>query len=305
MTASTTNNKFWFTLVEFYWNLEETPNPLQGTRFSNFRDVDDYETPGFYVYKSTLAVTIAKNSGSLEEQVTTVEMAYDPSIPLHAMAVSGEPCPPITCLVRQRTVDPVTGESSPFTFFTGKVRTVILGPNNQIGVIRFEAVTFKAELDVPLGIPANNQCAWTFGGIGCNGPSGISIEDLRKPGLLTAFDPDDPTKVTITGLPTHIDTYWRGGYISYDSIRIPIRYWIAAEATTFHLAQKPPAAWFDAPIYVTVTPGCSKQLGECRDKWNNEINFGGFGAGIPSWHPVYEDTGEGTEPEEIPDYGIT
>lgn len=301
MTASTVPNKTWVTLVEFQWNLETTPNPLQSYKIKNLRDGPDSS----FNYKSTLTVTIAPNSGGLEEKLTVIEMAYDPAIPLHAMAVSGEPCPPITCVVQQRVTDPVGGGSSPFTFFKGKVRTVVLGPSGQVGVIRFEAVSVKSELDVPLGFPANNQCAWTFGGFGCNAPGGISIEDLRKPGLLTDFDVTNPCKVTITGLPSHTGTYWKGGYISYDSIRIPIRYWISTDDTHFFLAQKPPASWFVSDIYVTVTPGCSKQITECRNKWSNEANFGGFGAKIPSWHPVYEETGEGTQPVEEPDYGIT
>lgn len=167
--------------------------------------------------------------------------------------------------------------------FVGKLSRAKRNPEGKTGSVRLTCGQPKARLAIPLGIPANHQCCWTFTERGCfKDPAG-----LKETGTLSAAT---GKQVTITGLASHAadltGRYWHLGYVEKDGLRISIRDWQQAAATTFYLRREPPAAWIGASV--KVFPGCDKTIATCRSRWSNEEHFGGFGYAIPGYHPVME-----------------
>jgi uncharacterized phage protein (TIGR02218 family) len=75
------------------------------------------------------------------------------------------------------------------------------------------------------------------------------------------------TTITVNIDSSGFSTYTSGGTAAH----------LAGSITT-HEAFHYPVAVGDA---YTLIPGCRKRLADCRDKWNNEVNFGGF-SNIPT-----------------------
>lgn len=161
------------------------------------------------------------------------------------------------------------------TLFRGRIFEAARNDGGRMGWVRFKARSLKQRLEIPLGIPATDQCPWQLGGRGC----GVAI--TPESGTLTVVS---GKTVTITGLAGHVNRYWNRGYISRLGHQIMIRDWLSG--TSFELAAEPPADWVGQAV--TVVPGCDKSKDTCNTVWGNLANFGGIGLGIPIRHPSFE-----------------
>jgi hypothetical protein len=278
-TALETPRKFAYVGVEFRW----------GSCFAHALRITDFTRPVTinghgYDCMPNLEVKIPVNSGTLEDKVASVGVPLsEDDTHLSVRASNGEPHSPIYCIVWEvvERVDLGSGiDANLLKLFSGKVETVLRNFQGNERTVVFNVKSLKARLNVPLGLVATNQCAWTFGDRGC----AVDAVALRETGTLVSISGKD---VVISGLSAQVDKYWHRGFVEIDGLRITIRDWDEAAGTTFKLVRQPPTHWVGQPV--VVTPGCDKTIETCRDRWDNEERFGGFGYGIPAYMPIYED----------------
>ncbi len=139
--------------------------------------------------------------------------------------------------------------------------------------VLLELASIKALLDVPLGITADPECAWTFGGTGC-GFDVAAISETRQVvqviGSSLAMQGIDEMK------------QWQRGYVELDDLRIGI---VTQVGQILTLRQQPPPSWSGATVLCA--PGCRGTIDDCRS-YAQEAQFGGFGFAIPAHHPIIE-----------------
>jgi hypothetical protein len=180
--------------------------------------------------------------------------------------------------VKIEEVDP-TDLATRRTLFAGVIRTSTRNPDGKTGIVQFEVAGWRAWLE----IPANNwladtSCNNTLGDVVC----GANLAAAREAATVTAIDGN---RVMLAGLATTaVDGYWRFGYLALDGLQIMVRDYTTGDEMT--LLKTPPASWVGQVI--TATPGCDKQLGTCRNRWNREARFTGFGLRIPAYNPLLE-----------------
>lgn len=229
-----------------------------------------------------MEVRVPSNIGTLADKQLEVEMRLQSGFLTNVS--SGEPHSRIDVTLREVHASTDDASAQQITYlFRGRLVRAKRNPSGHTESVRLIAVHSKARLAIPLGMPAQHHCVWTFAGKGC----GQSPLNLKETGTLTVLS---GKVATITGLASHAgDTtqrYWHMGYVEKDGLRITVRDWNQATATTFYLTREPPASWVGASV--GVFPGCDKTIETCRARWNKEATFAGFGYAIPGYHPVYE-----------------
>jgi hypothetical protein len=245
--------------------------------YARFTDWTEDTILGSQSYDSTpdMEVRAPEISGILNDK--TLQVALPLKVNGFTDRLSnGTPHSPIYVTLREllRSLDGGSSEQQ-VVLFKGRVSRVIRNPNGRTNSVGIEAKSLKSQMDVPMGLPANHQCVWTFGGRGC------FVTVPTENGTLATIT---GKTVTITGLAGHADRYWHRGFVERQGLRLLIREWV--NGTSFELAKEPPADW--ATQTVKVYAGCDKTIETCRARWSNEINFGGFGYAIPAYHPVFE-----------------
>jgi hypothetical protein len=234
-----------------------------------------------------VAIELPGNTGTLEEGVLKIEVPVDAHALFTALA-SGEKHSPVYVTVVQVN-EPLQDDGGSDEVLVlcrmWRVAKATKNPARKRGIVKLEATGAKADLKVPLGMPANYQCVWQLFGNGCD------LDAVSDTGTLTAIDAADNKKVTITGVSVTVPgatpgkTFHRG-YVEKDGMRLEIRDWSSGASTTFFLERKPPAAWVGQTV--TVVPGCDKSIETCRARWDNEERFQGCGYAIPDYHPHFE-----------------
>lgn len=218
------------------------------------------------------------------------------------------------------------GQKSDITHLAeGQIQLSRLNPEGKQNVLELEFMPSKGTLaDIPMGIPANPGCAFTYGGVGCGvditvayGPGDYFPNHVAggKPKIRTAmvelrsfysgaraqivtltispFHHSGASQNTILALPRG---YWLGAYLFKNGLAIPIRDWwynqtAGIGTNNFVLGKIPPRSWhfnFVSGTTVKLIPGCSKTRQAC-DLRNNLINWGAFGHAIPAYNPLYDD----------------
>lgn len=202
---------------------------------------------------------------------------------------SGEPAAPVFVKIRELVLEAIPGYPSPtassddLVHFEGRLVKATRNYKSRAGVVGLEFLPTRARLDLPLGLVCGDQCAWPFGE-----PRTCKIDTAPLKNAATVANVAVGIDLTINGATVpgsspQRDNYYRGGYVERNGLRILIRDWIYTSPTIFRLSQKPPAEWQNH--VVTLTPGCDKSRASCRDRWSNEVNFGGFGFAMPSYDP--------------------
>lgn len=248
----------------------------------NHAKYTDWASPadGSFTFEPKLGVTVPDNTGTFEEKIATIELPYGDAFT--TMIASGDPLPPIFVTVTERLED-VYGivAAQTLTLFRGRVTRVAKNYQGRSGAVVVEALSVKGMLGVALGLVCTQQCVFTFGGRGCL----VDLTSLVQNGTCTAIGTD--RSVTITGLAGAPDSsYWRAGYVTRNGLSVVIRDWSSGSPTVFLLRERPPVEWVGQAV--VVTPGCDKSHDTCKNRWNNEGQFGGFGIGMPDYHPVIE-----------------
>lgn len=266
----------WF-LLTFTWGDPADPNVRMVTDYTQAQDSDLFQSV------STLELSIPPNTlgFDVDPAVIYLPLEVEPAVAL----TSGEPHAPVFVQIEQVAKAPGVAAIDRRTLFFGWVAKSSKSPAGKVGMAKLECVDLKARVAVPMGIPATNQCAFTFGGRGCD----IDLDTKREKTVpivatveVTAID---GKKVTISDLQhTGELRYYHRGYVEVDGLRLGIREYVTG--STMELVAAPPAAWLDQPCIVT--PGCSKLLTVCRDRWQNESRFLGLGIEMAPVHPLVE-----------------
>jgi hypothetical protein len=176
--------------------------------------------------------------------------------------------------------------------FLGTVREVKAQPGGTSQLAELQVVGIKTRFGSILSLQLTTTCQWTFGKEK-GSPCEIDAVAMRLTGeaVLNWEDVLNRVRVVFDPMPVLLEAErWRMGYMERDGCRITI---LKVNRTndedfivdTFDLAKSPPPSW--EGMEVTLTPGCSKTISNCR-YWNNETRFGGFGIATPGYHPVYE-----------------
>lgn len=261
-----------FLTVEFAYG-----NPEVFERYTDaLRDV--MTTDGEFFSTPEIEVKIGRNSATFDEQPAKIAIPNDDFTESISL---GLPFAPIRVTIKEITKG-IKGSdaSSQLVLFRGRVTRSFRGFEGRIDKIMLECLPIKSRLSYPVGVPANHHCVFTLFGPGC----GLAFESNNG-----TVDSINGKVVTISGLPPKTGKHWHRGYIQYNNTRVGIHDWDAADPTTFYLRGEVPDSLLNQSIQVI--PGCDKTIETCRSRWNNESNFGGFGFGVPSYHPVYEDQG--------------
>lgn len=261
-------------LVTFQYGDPTTPT------FSRYTDwTEDYV--GGFVATPAMKITIPENSGAFEERPLKIEMPLDAFTTLLS---SGLPHSPIYVRVQEITRALSGGpQATNLTHFMGRVMRSTRNYNGKKGRVMIQALSIKSRLEKSLALPCNHHCIWTLFGRGCGLSSiGFTTE-------VVTLDAIDGKVVTTTtaGVTSRPDKFWHRGYLEYDGLTISIQNWSSADPTKLYLMKQPPSAWLSATLRAVA--GCDKTIETCRDRFNNEEHFGGFGYAIPSHHPILED----------------
>lgn len=198
--------------------------------------------------------------------------------------------PPLDALTSQRSHSPVRvtiEEADPgdlstrHILFAGMVKTSHRNLDGRTGIVQLEIAGWKYSLEVAANSwQANTTCNNVFGDDVC----GKDLEAIRETASVTDIDGNF---ITLSGLATTaVEGHWRFGYLEYDGLRIKVREYTTGNQ--LELLKTPPASWQGQTV--TATPGCDKRLATCRDKWDRESQFTGFGLKIPAYNPLLEST---------------
>jgi uncharacterized phage protein (TIGR02218 family) len=141
---------------------------------------------------------------------------------------------------------------------------------------RIEGMALIDALNQSVGLTYTAACSRTFGDAGCQ----KVLSALDVTGSLTSVT----NNFTVTdSARAEAADYFAAGTIVFTSglnaglKALEIRSYAAGVVTTFEPFYYTPAI---GDAYVMI-PGCRKRLEDCRDKWNNVINFFGF-SNIPT-----------------------
>jgi hypothetical protein len=189
--------------------------------------------------------------------------------------------------------------SSLKTMYVGTILRAIRNYQGRQNRVRIEGIVFKSKLDIPLGIPANPQCPWTFGNEK-GSPCQIDLVPLRQVGLVTEIEDNLVRIIDLPVRPVLTDpnqdsaqiNYWQEGYVEKDGLRLKITSWDRNRPERFYLSSFPRKEWLDEDV--TVTPGCGGTIFVCRHRWMNENRFAGFGIGMPNYNPIFESPDAGS-----------
>ena len=240
----------------------------------------DTGSPSVVVYTSTPALEVRpiRRTGTFDEPPVQIYLPLDTwSDRLSA----GEPHSPVYVRVLEAHETADGRLQDVLVLHAGRLARTVRNPGGRTSTVLLESTSMKAELSLPLGLPANHLCVWTLGGRGCR----IDLEPQTQPGVLASIT-GSGKDAAITGLPLRTGRFWQRGYLEHEGLRIGIQDWIDTSPTRFILRDQPPADWIGD--VVSVIPGCDKSIETCRSRWANEARFGGFGYAMPPYDPTYE-----------------
>lgn len=269
--------------VEFEYGDPASPT------YSRYVDWDSDLTIGgdSYTSEKRLEVQLGADRGDFNVPQATVVLPVEDAFT--TQLAKGEPHSPVFVTILERGVTVGGGSTIVTTLFTGRLAETIRNYQNRSDLIALRCRDYRALLNKPLGLQCNAQCAWVFTGTGCE----LSAVGLSQTGTMTSIS---RLTATITGLtqPAFFvggttEGYWHRGYVERDGLRIGIRDWRSGNPTTFHLVKPAPSSWSGQSV--TAFPGCDKTIKTCRERWDNEEHFGGFGIEMPAYKPLFENPG--------------
>jgi hypothetical protein len=242
---------------------------------------------GIFTSMPTMKITVPKNVGIVEEAPCKIEMGSDA---FTDRLCDGSPHSEVKVQVEEVTRGLDGGPAAlRLLLFTGTIIGTIKASkgrsNNRSMTCRME----KNFYDVPLGIPTEHHCVFVFNGFGCDSGT-IAGGGPTNPGSVstTILAIDGKKVTTTTAPPAPSNVQYLRGFMRKDGVTIEIRDFDASvSGVTFYMVRKPPADWVGAAV--TLQSGCHGTIDRCRE-WDNEQNFGGWGAAIPAYNPSFEDS---------------
>lgn len=274
-----------YCLVEFVYG-DVANSPV----FARYTDWD--QDQGSFVSTPDMEVKLPPNTGVFGDNPCTLEMPLDTFTDLLSAGPRYEIYVSIVEVTRSLNG---AANAANLNAFRGRLVSSRRNPAGRKDSVLMTFKAAKAFLAKPLGLPANSQCVWQLFGRGC------SVDGLVKTGrvqgaqiiVITGKQITIQTPNTLLTAPTspggNVDRYWERGYMEKDGLRIGIHKWELINPTIFFLRSRPPNSWLMAgALSIQVTPGCHKEISDCRAVWNNEIDFMGFGYAILAYNPIFE-----------------
>mgnify|MGYP001560157274 CR=1 FL=1 len=182
----------------------------------------------------------------------------------------------------------VGDDSTEQEYFYGTISKTTTAPNGQAGLIKCEISGIKARLKTIMGMEATSTCQSAFlGDAMCK----ILTEYLQIDCNVTSISTSEPNVVitdAAVGMGDPADELanlkWKFGSIKVDGLSISIR--ASRLDGSFELREMVPTSWIGQPA--TLFRGCDRQISTCRDVYDNEENFSGFGFAMPDYNPLLQ-----------------
>lgn len=219
---------------------------------------------------SAISIDFGTQDGGVKDVPVKVSM---PVLDPVATMLVGYPFSNCTVLIEE--IDP-SDTGTRRKLFYGVVKQAVGNKNGSANHCEVTIGGLKDALDNPLGIVALNTCVWQFNDGNC-ALSGTGLTDYNAAKVTRTLSGVLGNIITVAAVGA--DTYQRG-YVNYAGLSLLIRSQIST--TQLELMNAPPPSWIGQTI--NLVPGCRKTLADCS-KWSNIKNFGGFGYGIPAFHP--------------------
>jgi hypothetical protein len=243
----------------------------QAKRYITFNQEWTDGTAHLFEALPSCEIDFRAQSGAVKDEPIEIRM---PAVSPFDKFVNNESFGYVVCTVEE--MEMLTGETTRRTVFKGSVGMISYNDNGKTGVLKLTVKGLKDYFVTGLGIPAENLCPWSFGGRGCN----FDLSSIRN--TVTVLSVDDRT-VQIDSS-AHATPYYVKGYATYLGQSLTIRSQPSPDILVFNA--KVPLSWVGQSV--VLTPGCNKTKSDCKNKWNNESQFGGCGILIPSFNPLFE-----------------
>lgn len=174
------------------------------------------------------------------------------------------------------TCDPTDVDATLHREFHGTLIRLLANPQGHPGLAKIEAANVWHRCKShPLGLSATTRCPWKFGD---DHMCKVDVEALIETVTISSVA---GKAVTVSSVADSSDV-WSSGYLRRGDLAIGIKDFDGAD--TFTLAEPPPSSWA-AAVDLQAVPGCNKTIDQCRSRWDNESQFGGFGIAIPAEDP--------------------
>lgn len=236
------------------------------------------DLPGDFTSTPSISIELPSNTVGLEQAAAKIAL---PSDEFTTWLTDGHAKPIVYVLVEEVISHPDGVYASTLLIpFNGIVKLATRNYSRRSNVTRIEAVLDKHRLDTPLGVPCTHQCPWVLYGAGC----ALNPVLYRTPLIVTDISGRD---LTVHADPSKDDNWFTRGTAIAAGVSLTIREWRAATPTTFTMMRRPPLEWVGQSV--SFYAGCDKTKEMCVSKFNNGRKWGGIGAGIPAFNPLYEE----------------
>lgn len=237
-----------------------------------------------------MKITLPPNTGSFGGQEAKIEL------PLNEFTspIATQSCHSPVYVSIVEYIRPLDGgpNATQLNFFKGRLQYSKKNYQGRRDTVMLTFLGVKSRLDVKLGLPGNHHCVWNLFGRGC----GLIEATFARSGQIATIVGRTVTITTPNTLVTaptspggNVDRYWERGYMRYQGLNISIHKWELTNPTVFVLKKTPPPTWLLAgATSIRLVPGCHKTIEDCRDVWDNEGQFMGFGYKVPTYNPIFE-----------------
>lgn len=223
------------------------------------------------IFLSTyIQMELQKQTGLMEDE--PIEFIVPTIQPLVDFVNKGSHAP-VHVLVEM--VDPDDLANTREEVWQGRMIRLLLNPDGQKDHFQVQVCGPKFHVeDRPLGIACTPNCAWRFGDKSC-------LYDVESVTIDVECTQVDGFRIETTIISTYDANYFARGYIFLGEHRILITESTGSQLT---LSKNAPVDWVGKTL--RLAPGCDKSFATCRNKWNNERQFGGLGLAIPAENPL-------------------
>jgi hypothetical protein len=280
-TASGSPEKESFILVTFRYGDPSDPDFAKYAAWN--RAFEDFAaTP-------EMDVEIPDNTGTFDEKEVRILLGVDD---FTGPVSSGLPHSPMFLKIEEVTAGMFPGDAgSRKILYRGRITRTIRNFQGRNDTVAFFSLPIKSRIDVPMGLQCNHHCAWRLFGRGC----GLVETSHDQTGQIASMDGKEITISANAGITAPIapggdnTRFWERGYLEKDGLTIGIHIWSISDPTVFVLRRRPPDSWLLAGVNsIRFLPGCHKTVEDCRNVWNNEQHFGGFGYAMLPYNPLYQ-----------------
>ena len=201
-----------------------------------------------------------------EELEQTVSVELPTSLPLPQLYITSVPGITATLEVqRTQDLDTVPGPREIITIFKGRIESVSFTKDGAVATLLVRAFTAAFSKELPRQ-RYSNVCNHALYDSRC----GVVKATYAHSGTVDAIS---GRTIDVNGASGEADGYYRGGYVE-TSGGLDRRLILEHVGDTLTL----PLAFADVVVTDTVTiyPGCGHSVTDCRQKFSNILNFGGF-----------------------------